>query len=82
MCIRDSSRRAEGSSAWNVFIVVLWIEWLLLCISILTTKQHYLFDLVTGIAVAQLAWLATKPTLDEIEAMGPSAFAEECGWTD
>jgi len=29
-----------------------------------------------------LAWLATKPTLDEIEAMGPSAFAEECGWTD
>ena len=76
-----ASRRAEGSSAWNVFIVVLWIEWVLLCISILTTKQHYLFDLVTGIAVAQLAWMATKPTLDEIEEMGPSAFAEECGWT-
>ena len=75
-----ASRRAEGSSAWNVFIVVLWIEWVLLCISILTTKQHYLFDLVTGIAVAQVAWIATKPTLDEIEAMGPSAFAEECGW--
>ena len=74
-------RRAEASSAWNAFIVVLWIEWALLCISILTTKQHYLFDLVTGIAVAQLAWMATKPNLDEIEDMGPSAFAEECGWT-
>jgi membrane-associated phospholipid phosphatase len=59
---------------------VLWIEWVLLCISILTTKQHYLFDLVTGIAVAQLAWMVTKPTLDEIGEMGPSAFAEECGW--
>lgn len=75
-----ASRRAAESSAWNLFLVVLWIEWVLLCISILTTKQHYLFDLVTGIAVAQLAWMATKPTLDEIGEMGPSAFAEECGW--
>ena len=77
-----ASRRAAESSAWNLFLVVLWVEWALLCISILTTKQHYLFDLVTGIAVAQFAWVATKPTLDEIEEMGPSAFAEKCGWTD
>ena len=75
-----ASRRAAESSAWNLFLVVLWIEWVLLCISILTTKQHYLFDLVTGIAVAQLAWMVTKPTLDQIGEMGPSAFAEECGW--
>ena len=65
----------------KVFLAILWIEYVLLCISILTTKQHYLFDLVTGIAVAQLAWMATKPNLDEIEDMGPSTFAEECGWT-
>ena len=77
-----ASRRAAESSAWNIFLVVLWVEWFLLCISILTTKQHYLFDLVTGIAVAQFAWMATKPTLDEIEEMGPSAFAEKYGWTD
>ena len=77
-----ASRRAAESSAWNLFLVVLWVEWVLLCISILTTKQHYLFDLVTGIAVAQFAWMATKPTLDEIGEMGPSAFAEKCGWTD
>lgn len=75
-----ASRRAAESSAWNLFLVVLWVEWVLLSISILTTKQHYLFDLVTGIAVAQLAWMVTKPNLDEIEEMGPSAFAEECGW--
>ena len=77
-----ASRRTAESSAWNLFLVVLWVEWALLSISILTTKQHYLFDLVTGIAVAQLAWMATKPTLDEIGEMGPSAFAEKCGWTD
>ena len=77
-----ASRRVAESSAWNLFLVVLWVEWALLSISILTTKQHYLFDLVTGIAVAQLAWMATKPTLDEIEEFGPSTFAERCGWTD
>jgi len=37
---------------------------------------------VTGIAVAQFAWMATKPTLDEIGEMGPSAFSEKYGWTD
>ena len=77
-----ASRRAAESSAWNLFLVVLWVEWVLLCISILATKQHYLFDLVTGIAVAQFAWMATKPTLDEIGEMGPSAFAEKYRWTD
>ena len=75
-------RRAEESSVWKVFLIVLWIEWALLCISILTTKQHYLFDLVTGIAVAQFAWLATKPFLDEVGEIGPSSFADEYGWTD
>ena len=77
-----ASRRVAESSAWSLFLVVLWVEWALLSISILTTKQHYLFDLVTGIAVAQLAWMATKPNLDEIEEFGPSTFAERCGWTD
>jgi len=66
----------------KVFIVVLWIEWVLLCISLLKTKQEYLFEFVNGVAVAQLAWVATKGTLDEVGSMGPSAFAEECGWAD
>jgi len=77
-----TARRAQESRAWQAFLVILWLEWALLCISILTTKQHYLFDLFSGIAVAQFAWLATKPTLDEVGVLGPSEFAEECGWAD
>ena len=75
-------REHPESKAASAFIAILWIEWVLLCISILATKQHYLFDLVTGIAVAQFAWLATKPLIDEVGEIGPSAFADEYGWTD
>jgi membrane-associated phospholipid phosphatase len=34
----------------------VWGAWVALCISILTTKQHFIFDLATGIAVALIAW--------------------------
>ena len=75
--------RKEGNALpWTAFRLVLWIEWSLLCISIMTTKQHFAFDLLAGIIVAQFAWMATKPILDEIDEMGPSDFAEKCGWTD
>jgi membrane-associated phospholipid phosphatase len=56
------------------------VEWALLCISILTTKQHYLFDLVTGIAVAQLAWIWTALHLDRIDDIGAKKFSIEVGW--
>ena len=35
---------------------MVWSVWVALCVSILTTKQHFFFDLVTGIAIALLAW--------------------------
>jgi membrane-associated phospholipid phosphatase len=76
------SREGKESRAWQAFLILLWVEWVLLCISILTTKQHYLFDLVTGIAVAQFVWVATKRTMDEIGTTGALAFAEVCGWND
>ena len=76
------SRERKESRAWQAFLILLWVEWVLLCISILTTKQHYLFDLITGIALAQLAWVTTKRTLDEIGTTGALAFAEACGWND
>ncbi|RAH05774.1 MAG: hypothetical protein CMA00_003495, partial [Methanobacteriota archaeon] len=50
--------REKGSSGvWGLFLFILWLEWTLLCISIMTTKQHYIFDLASGILVAHLAWL-------------------------
>jgi membrane-associated phospholipid phosphatase len=35
---------------------VLWIAWTTMAISIVLTKQHLLFDLVTGIALGAVAW--------------------------
>ena len=36
--------------------VIVWICWAGLCLSVLTTKQHFIFDLVTGLIVAILTW--------------------------
>ena len=45
---------------WNVITglieKIVWICWIALCISIMTTKQHFLLDLVTGISVAIISW--------------------------
>ena len=35
---------------------LLWTAWSLMAASILTTKQHFLFDLVTGVILALLTW--------------------------
>ena len=69
-------------SPWNFAIFILWLEWTLLAISILTTKQHYMFDLVTGVIVAHLAWLALERAMSNARDLGPSRFTEESGWTD
>ena len=36
--------------------VLVWICWVGLCISVLTTKQHFIFDLVTGLVAALVTW--------------------------
>ena len=36
--------------------ILLWVCWIALCISVLTTKQHFVFDLVTGLIVAMFTW--------------------------
>ena len=69
-----------GSRPWQLFLAILWLEWVRLCISIMTTKQHYVFDLFSGIAVAHFVWVASQGTLEEIGEVGPDAFAEENGW--
>jgi len=35
---------------------VMWVAWALLALSILTTKQHFVFDLVTGVALGWATW--------------------------
>ena len=64
----------------NYFLIILWIEWVLLCISILTTKQHYMFDLFSGLVVAIIAWEIYKPVLKMISEKGSSKVIEELGW--
>tara|TARA_B100000131_G_scaffold292017_1_gene306076 strand:+ start:271 stop:1095 length:825 start_codon:yes stop_codon:yes gene_type:complete len=72
--------RRGDSFGWTIFRAVLWLEWALLCISIMTTKQHYAFDLLAGLIVAHAAWGALEQTLVEIDASDPSDFAHEFGW--
>ena len=37
-------------------IRILWFAWLMLTISVMTTKQHFVWDVVTGIILAVFAW--------------------------
>jgi len=75
-------REYPGKGLPRAFIVLLWVEWTLLCISIMTTKQHYLFDLVAGIAMGHLAWHLCSPNLAWIASKGPDEFASFAGWSD
>jgi membrane-associated phospholipid phosphatase len=36
--------------------VTLWLAWVALALSILTTKQHFLWDMVSGALLGVLAW--------------------------
>lgn len=36
--------------------VLLWVAWVGLCISVMTTKQHFFFDLLTGLIAGILCW--------------------------
>jgi len=73
-------REYSENSLAKVFLAVLWIEYVLLCISILTTKQHYLFDLFTGFLTAVLAWKLFEYALGIAERHSPSSIAESADW--
>ena len=57
---------------WNenplrrIFLLGFLLSWVLLAISITTTKQHYIWDAVSGVIVTYLAWFYwIKPSLVE-----------------
>jgi len=39
---------------WKEFLT--WIAWIGLCISVMTTKQHFFFDLLSGIITGIICW--------------------------
>ena len=57
------------STGRRLFLAILWIEFVLLSISILTTKQHYVWDLFTGLVVGFVGWRIAEPVLDGIAAL-------------
>jgi len=74
------NREHEGNPLAKAFLILLWVEYALLCVSILTTKQHYLFDLATGLATAMLAWKLFEYALALAERELPEQIAEDAGW--
>jgi len=47
-------RRWGTIYGWKEALV--WIAWVGLCVSVLTTKQHFFWDLITGIATGLVCW--------------------------
>jgi membrane-associated phospholipid phosphatase len=68
--------RAGRGQAGRVARTLLWALWVAMALSILTTRQHHLLDLVTG---ALAGWLVTaaslRPSLRSIDREGPEALA-------
>ena len=53
----------------NFLIYVLWALWFLLALSILTIKQHFVWDLISGIGVAVISWkFWLLPALDSCQS--------------
>ena len=48
------------------YIRILWFAWIMLTISVMTTKQHFVWDALTGIIVGLVAWkFWILPSLEE-----------------
>ena len=61
-------------------LALIWSEWSMLCVSVLATKQHYLFDLLTGAVVAHVAWVVFARALKRLDEQDIGALARDAGW--
>ena len=57
-------RERKETKKRTLLLLLLWTEWVLLSISILTTKQHYIFDLFSGILVSLIFWQLFYPVIN------------------
>ena len=44
------------SNKHNLSLAILWFCWILLAISVMTTKQHFVWDAVSAIVISLAAW--------------------------
>ena len=62
--------RAKGR---RVAVILLWLAWTGLALSILTTKQHFIWDLITGTALGVVSWrLILTPAFRAIDSLTDS----------
>ena len=71
-------KREHAEARWLLPVLVfLWVDWGALSLSILTTKQHYLWDMVTGAARGLAFWhWHTKPLIDHYDTLDESYFED------
>ena len=71
-------KREHADARWLLPVLVfLWVDWSALSLSILTTKQHYLWDMVTGAALGLAFWhWHTKPLIDQYDTLDESYFED------
>ena len=61
--------RWHNSEDYRWRIRLLWLAWFMLTISVMATKQHFVWDVVTGIVVATAAWKYwILPSLDNCQS--------------
>ncbi len=71
--------KRDWSELWwsRPALAILWIDWSLLCISILTTKQHYLWDLGTGLLMGLFWWWMLDAGMQRLDSMSEEEISAE-----
>ncbi len=74
-------RTDYAEKAWvKPTLVALWVEWVLLVISTMTTKQHYIFDAATGLILGLSLWRWWDWSFRRIESKGADAILDYLRW--
>ena len=79
MMTRWTRRDHRQNTLAMPLLCLLWGEWLLLCVSVLTTKQHFLFDLVSGLVVGLAFWWRLRGALARLHKLDPAAWLRAAG---